>query len=483
MDEFTFKPIPTIGNERRSSTEIALGLESLKHEIANKGMSRDMFHRVEDLMPGALTSAGIDPRKLTANPSNTSRQVAVEAIDVASAAAGIGSTIMGGGVAGAATAVASVGVLAGVGYLMYKFYKWIKSKWGTSSKEGSDPKPESTPSEASENYSTMQGSRSLPESGELKDYYEEFIKSEKDPSKTAIARSVIHHCDKNQLNASAARALVTRCLDFITLGDGANVLVEYLLTHKDGIHPHWNINTLIGKTEIEAAKAYTEWVAKLVPLVTEPIADGKTLEQRVSALIAVYQAQGLSTNITKMSGEEQGGYISRILKFFSGMVKNIRSSTLEQIVNQAAEAHVSEAVKNTVDNYKATTCSIYQDIPGSGLPTTTLAISKQQFGEMLKLYQNSDGYRVQLASGITAINQIWSSIHTALGKEVVTEEDAKAMSKITNLDDSKGVDLQYSALSQAAYKHIGFALKFKSTLNYISKEIGQVSKTFIDFMG
>ena len=102
---------------------------------------------------------------------------------------------------------------------------------------------------------------------------------------------------------------------------------------------------------------------------------------------------------------------------------------------------------------------------------------------MLKLYQNADGYRVQLAQGITTINQIWSSIESALGKEAATEEDFKNISKITNLDDSKAVDLQYSALSQAAYKHIGFALKFKSTLNFISKEIGQVSKTFIDFMG
>lgn len=483
MDEYTFNPIPTVGNERRSTTEIVLGLESLKHEIRNKGMSREMYARVEDLLPGALSKAGIDPRKLTTNPSNTSSKVAVEAIDVAAAASGIGATIAGGGAAGIATAVASAGVVAGIGYLMYRFYKWFKEKLKGSNKEGSDSKPESTASEASENYATMQGSRSLPNEGDLKEYYEEFIKTETDPTKTAIARSVIHHCDKNKLNANAARALVVRCLDFITLGDGANVLVEYLLTHKDGIHPHWQINTLIGKTEIDAAKAYTEWVAKLVPLVTEPIADGKTLEQRVQQLTAVYQAQGLSTNITKMNGEEKGGYLSRILKFFSSMVKNIKSSTLEQIVNQAAEAHVSEAVKNTVDNYKATQYSIYQDIPGSGLATTILAISKQQFGDMLKLYQNADGYRVQLAQGITTINQIWSSIESALGKEAASEEDFKNISKITNLDDSKAVDLQYSALSQAAYKHIGFALKFKATLNFISKEIGQVSKTFIDFMG
>ena len=474
MSQFEFNPVAYLGTEHRTTnTEIILGLESMKHEIVQKGMNRDLYQRVEAILPGTFAGAGIDIRRLTINHSENQRKVAVEAIDVAAALKGATGAL---GTTG--TAVAGAGILAGIGYLMYRFYKWAKEKFGKGSKESSDKKPDATASEASNAVSNYQNKRPLPQNDDLKEIYEMYVKNG-DPKEIAIARSVISHCDSYKFSPQVAANACEKAIQLSKLGDGANVLVEYLLSNKDGIHPHWMIHNLLDPNDVVNAVTYTEWIAKLIPLVTKPIEDGGSLEKRVNELRQVFSSQGLSADYGVQQDEQHSSYVKRVMSKLVAMVSGVRSKTLEQIINQAAEAHVSEKVKNALDIYKSEKFSFFADISGAGIANAK-PIGKNDFSKMLAFYNNADDYRRKLAGSITSINQIMDSIATSLGKEVVNEDDIKAMSAITNLDKSKNVDLQFSALSQAAYKHIGFALRYKATLDFISKEVGNVSKTFID---
>lgn len=474
MNQFEFNPVAYLGTEHRTTnTEIILGLESMKYEIANKGMNRDIYHRVEAILPGTFAGAGIDVRRLTINHSDNMRKVATEAIDVAAALKGATGAL---GTTG--TAVAGAGLLAGIGYLMYRFYKWAKEKFGKGSKESSDKKPDATASEASNSVSNYQNRRPIPQNDDLKEIYEMYVKNG-DPKEIAIARSVVSHCDHYKFSPNVAAHACEKAIQFSALGDGANVIVEYLLTNKDGIHPHWMIHNVLEPNDVKAAVAYTEWVAKLVPLVTKPIEDGATLEKRVTELYQVFTSQGLNADMGVQQDEQHGSYIKRIMSKLVALISGARSKTLEQIINQNAGHHVSETAKNAIDIYKSEKYSFFADVAGAGVAGAK-PIGKNDFSKMLAFYNNADDYRRSLAGSITSINQIMDSIATSLGKEVVSEDDIKSMSAITNLDKSKNVDLQFSALSQAAYKHIGFALRYKATLDFISKEVGNVSKTFID---
>lgn len=474
MNQFEFNPVAYLGTEKRTTnTEVILGLESMKNEIISKGMNRDIFQRVETILPGTLSGAGIDIRRLTINHSQNQRQVAVEAIDVAAALKGATGAL---GTTG--TAIAGAGILAGLGYLMYRFYKWAKNGFGKGSKEGSDSKPDAKASDASDSVNNYQNKRPIPDNAELKAIYETYVKNG-DAKQIAIARSVVSHCDTYKFSPNVAAAACEKAIQLAQVGDGANVLVEYLLDNKDGIHPHWMIHNLISPGDVTAAVVYMEWVAKLVPLVTKPIEDGSSLEKRVVELRQVFANQGLSADLGVQKDEQQGGYIKRVLSALVSMLAGVRSKTLEQIINQSHEAHISEKVKNALDIYKSEKYSFFADISGAGIANAK-PINKNDFSKMLAFYNNADDYRRNLAAAITSLNQIMDSIATGMGKEVVSEEDVKAMSSITNLDKSKNVDLQFSALSQAAYKHVGFALRYKATLDFISKEVGSVSKTFID---
>lgn len=59
-------------------------LNACKVRVGNEGMSRELGYELQDLCGGPIT--GIDPRKLTANPSFTGSAVANEAIDIKRAA-------------------------------------------------------------------------------------------------------------------------------------------------------------------------------------------------------------------------------------------------------------------------------------------------------------------------------------------------------------------------------------------------------------
>ena len=474
MSQFEFNPVAYLGTEKRTTnTEIILGLESMKNEILSKGMNREMYQRVENILPGTFKEAGIDIRRLTINHSENQRMVAVEAIDVAAALKGATGAL---GTTG--TAIAGAGLMVGIGYLMYRFYKWAKSKFGNASKEGGDKNPDRKASDASDSTNNYQNKRPIPQDEALKEIYEKYVAG-KNPSEIAIARSVVAHCDTYKFTANVAAAACEKAISLSQAGDGGNVLVEYLLKNKDGIHPHWMIHDLVDPASITSAVAYTEWVAKMIPLVTKPVEEGSSLEKRVNELRQVFDSQGLKADLTLGADQQQGSFIKAVLAKLVAMVSGIRSKTLEQIINQNREARVDERVTNTLDLYKSEKYSFFADIPGAGIPNAK-PIGSNDFKQMLAFYNNADGYRRSLAGTITSLNQIWDSLAVALSKEVVTEDDVKSMAAITNLDKSKNVDLQFSALSQAAYKHIGFALKYKATLDFISKEVGTVTKTFID---
>lgn len=472
MTEFTFNPVAYVGVENRTTnTEVILGLESMKNEISNKGMSRDLYHRVESILPGTLSS--IDPRRLTTNHSANGQRVAVEAIDVAAAMKGATGVL---GTAG--TAVAGAGLLAGIGYLMYRFYKWAKGKSSKSDKPGSDTSPDKKASDASENYASARKA-TPPEDAEIKKIYDDYL-AKGDNIVSSSVLWVLHRCEQEKYPPNVARQLADKVAAYVKAGDGGNVIAGYLIDHKDGIHPHWMLDNIVKATELKEITEYTKNVAQLCVIVCKPIESKADMESRVKELSSVFVNMGLRVDMNKQGDEEGPSFIKRLMDSLAKALGRTKSPTLEQIINQAAEAHVSKSAEMTIENYKAEKYSIYQGVSGTGLSNEIKPITEEQFRRMLALYNGGENFRVTLQSEVTAQGQLWGAASAELGKNDITEADVKSMANIANFDKTDMTHLQYSALSQAAYKHVGYALRAKNTLDYVSKEIATCAKTFID---
>jgi hypothetical protein len=108
---------------KRENTTKHLGLESYKTEIQNKGMSKGLYDKAMSDYPGIFKD--INPKALTINASKTKANVALEAITLEQAK--IGAIIAGGALAA-----------GGLGYSIYRFFKWIKSKFTNSDYTSSD---------------------------------------------------------------------------------------------------------------------------------------------------------------------------------------------------------------------------------------------------------------------------------------------------------------------------------------------------------
>ena len=117
MSEFDYKEdeVVAVGLEKfEKDTRVTIvGLEALREKVVRVGMSKSIYAEGEQLSPGVFKN--INPRTLTHNFSATKKAVAVESIDVHAA------KLVG---AGAVAALAA----GGVGTLIYKFVKWVKSK-------------------------------------------------------------------------------------------------------------------------------------------------------------------------------------------------------------------------------------------------------------------------------------------------------------------------------------------------------------------
>lgn len=117
MSEFDYKEdeVVAVGLEKleRDTRATVVGLEALREKVVRVGMSKSIYAEGEQLSPGVFKS--INPRTLTHNFSTTKKAVAVESIDMHAA------KLVG---AGAVAAMAA----GGVGTLIYKFVKWVKSK-------------------------------------------------------------------------------------------------------------------------------------------------------------------------------------------------------------------------------------------------------------------------------------------------------------------------------------------------------------------
>lgn len=117
MSEFDYKEdeVVAVGLEKfEKDTRVTIvGLEALREKVVRVGMSKSIYAEGEQLSPGVFKN--INPRTLTHNFSTTKKAVAVESIDTHAA------KLVG---AGAVAALAA----GGVGTLIYKFVKWVKSK-------------------------------------------------------------------------------------------------------------------------------------------------------------------------------------------------------------------------------------------------------------------------------------------------------------------------------------------------------------------
>lgn len=129
MSEFDYKEDEAVqvGLERLNEETKAqvLGLEALREKVVQVGMSKGVYTEGEKAFPGVF--ATINPRHLTQQMSTTKQAVAAEAIDMHAA------KLVGAGVAATMAA-------GGVGVLIYKFVKWVKSRLSSGAGDVPDDK-------------------------------------------------------------------------------------------------------------------------------------------------------------------------------------------------------------------------------------------------------------------------------------------------------------------------------------------------------
>lgn len=472
MDEFN--PILNYGvNGKETHADTLLGLEQIRNEIVSTGMSKEIFHRAESLVPGSMTSYGINVRKLTINPSDTGRKLGMEAVDVAAAVKGAAATLGTGGTIAVGAALAG-----GVGYALYRFYKWFKSKLDGSKKEPSDKSSFGTASAASGNYTAKVEKIPVPTDDTSKKIYEE-KSAGKDAATSGMIAFAIASATRFEMQEATIRGLCDRVLKLLEAGDGANVIVYQLLQKKENVPPYWLMKELFTAEEMNTLAEYTKWVTALTVLVAKPVADGETLDSRVSSIIEIFKNGGISVSTNEfVDSNKKEGFLASMLKKLMGVSFAQKSTTLRDIIEGKKVGEVSERVHNTLADVAKGSYSIYAGLPGSGLSSAQKALDEAEFKGMLDLFNDDNsGHRAALESAITTTAAMWGAVAMELGKSDFTEKDAETMANL-KADGNTQVGMAYAALSQAITKHAGYALRIKATLDQISAVLANISSKF-----
>ncbi|MGL5648926.1 MAG: hypothetical protein ACRDDY_13845 [Clostridium sp.] len=473
MDEFD--PLQNYSITGKSShADTILGLENIRNQIARDGMSRELYYAAEQVSPGSLVGHGINVRKLTMHPSDTGRKLAMEAIDVAAAAKGAAGMLGTGGTIAVGAALAG-----GVGYALYRFYKWIRSKMDSSKKEPADKSSNGTASEASGNYATKVSSIALPTDDESKKLLEEKTAG-KDKTVVGVVNYAIGCAKKFDFQPSTTAALCDRVITLMDpkFGDGALPILYQLLQKKENVPQYWLVQDMVKVQELQGLIEYVSWVCKLIPLVAKPLADGDSIDKRVSEIVKAYQEGGITVSVSEFKDSNaKEGFLKTMLTKLLG-VKWTQNPTLRDIIEGKKVGEVSESTHNTLADISKGTYSIYAGLPGSGLSAQQKAIGEEEFGKTVAMYDDSSsGVRAGIERCIAAMAMQWSACASELGKSDFTESDAKNMATIQT-DGNTEIGMAYSALAQSITKHAGYALRIKSTYDQISNVLADISNKF-----
>lgn len=475
MSEIKFDPLINLGLGRHNTnTEIVMGLESFRNEITKKGMSRELYHRVEAAFPGTLSN--INHRKLTVNGSDNGKKLAIEAIDLAGAAAGAAGVLGTGG-----TIAVGAALLGGVAFILYKFYKWIRGGSSKSDK-GSSDKATKSATDADGNYTSISSARKLDMENELvKRMFERFGTDGENSRKDGIIRDVLHYGMHFKIPENGLVQLTERCLKHADK-PGANVVLGYLLSQRENVRPTWILPAILGDNDFKAAEDYTKWVCELIPLITKPIKDSAELGDRVSTLAIEFQ-KGIGKSMPNIPSGQGAEASNKAIKDmqpqFNNTVWTGKSKELGQIINEQGEGRTSEKTANTMAAIKSESYSIYQGLPGSTIAETHKPMTDDDISKCISLYCDGLQQRIQLRDSIEVLASTWQKLANDVGKTEFTEDDAKKMAELRAKEDqTNNLNLVFTAISQAVTRHAGFAMQYKRTLDIMSAEIAKATNLF-----
>lgn len=245
MSEFDFDPATPIGFENfDDSASRQAGLESLKVHIRRMGMNQTAYYTGESIEPGLFSK--ISAKAVTKNPSKTKQTVALEAITER-------QMMIGGGAAVAA---------GGLGYLLYRFWKWIKSKFSDGQVDEKDienndlklPSLDAVMGKAKRIAKTVATNEELAAS--LKPYADRIDK----PEYFAIA-TAIHAAKKYELSKNELDSLLRKVANSRLVKDKPEHAIPLLLT-RHGIVPIYKI-TKHGKFNRDFVRQLTHYADDL----------------------------------------------------------------------------------------------------------------------------------------------------------------------------------------------------------------------------
>lgn len=282
MSEFDFDPATPIGFENfDDSASRQAGLESLKVHIRRMGMNQTAYYAGESIEPGLFSK--ISAKAVTKNPSKTKQSVALEAITER-------QMMIGGGAAVAA---------GGLGYLLYRFWKWVKSKFNGGGVDEKDiennnltlPTAEAVMEKAKKIAKTVATNEELAAS--LKPYADLIDKQEYFAIATAIHAAKKFGLSKNELDTLLRKVANSRLVK-----DKPEYAVPLLL-QRHGIVPIYRI-TKQGKFNRDFVRQLTHYaddLTKHVLLLASTDGSKKDIDTLRSAVKRLDSAVSSSPNI------------------------------------------------------------------------------------------------------------------------------------------------------------------------------------------
>jgi len=282
MSEFDFDPAAPIGFESfDDSATKQVGLESLKVHIRRVGMNQTAYYAGEAIEPGLFSKLSV--KALTKNPSKTKQSIAMEVITEKQMALG------------GAVAVAT----GGLGYMLYRFWKWIKSKFSSGELSDADisnnelkiPTADEALAKGEKIAKKVASDEELAES--LKPYASYIGK----PEYVAIAMG-IHGAKKAGLSKNELETLLKKLSTSKLVKDKPEHAIPLILT-RHGIVPIYKI-AKYGKFNRDFVRQLTHYaddLAKQVILLTSTDGSTKDINELKNAVKRLDSAFGASPNI------------------------------------------------------------------------------------------------------------------------------------------------------------------------------------------
>lgn len=412
MTEFDFDPAAPIGFENfDDSASRQAGLESLKVNIRRMGMNQTAYYAGEAIEPGLFSKISV--KAVTKYPSKTKQGVALEAITEKQMAIG------------GAVAVAT----GGLGYMLYRFWKWVKSKFNSSNVDESDiennelklPPLDTVMNKGEKIAKQVASNEELADS--LKPYADYIGKPEYFAIATAIQCAKKFELSKNELDA-----LLKKLAHSKLVKDKPEHAIPLLMS-RHGIVPIYKITkySKFNKDFIRQLTHYADDLAKQIILLSETDGAKGDIDKLSDAVKRLDNAFSASPNIQDA------------VKAFDG------DTELGKLVNSIRTSRIG---------YYTPKDGIHMADPDSEIGYFDLVTQSHLFEDT--------------ADAAKEFNRVMDSINSKLSRGGIKESE---ITRFNSLPANSRKDL--NEISKAIQKHTGNVLRAKKFFQYCYRQVGQ----------